>query len=136
MLCYQCLPLLYDKLFPTTVIVVAHLKARTTRRHTLLHSFRKRLMLICSVNNYVMTQLTQWPALSTPSFFYKRGKGSAWTRLSVGCGEVGGACYSYSCPGIGWVGPACSSYSVGWVGPACSDCPGVSWDEVGVACLL
>ena len=38
-LCYQCLPMLYDKLFPTIVIVVTFLKARTTRRHTLLHSF-------------------------------------------------------------------------------------------------
>ena len=59
-----------------------------------------------------------------PTLFYKRGKGSAWTRLSIGCGEVGGACYSSSCPGIGLAGLACS------------DCPGVSWDEVGVACLL
>ena len=67
--------LLYDKLFPTIVIVVTPLKARTTRRHTLLHSFGKILILLCSVNNYVMTQLTQWPALFSPSFFIKEVKG-------------------------------------------------------------
>ena len=39
--------LLYDKLFPTIVIVVTPLKARTTRRHTLLRSFGK--ILNCSV---------------------------------------------------------------------------------------